>query len=573
MQIRSTKEKILIIGADFLIFHYYFLFLSEDEDKEYLGFINIDEKNKLTSSVKFLHIPSLPIYPNNQLEEIIQKERINKCLIKVNEINGNKLNSLLHRIISTGSCSIEFFSPENFNISVHKPVIIISFLSKIFSNIKLTKSLSQLFSSAKKICSVIIPYFEINFEKEIILENEIHYRFDSKKDIKKFNLSNEFKNKIKDLLLNGVSTVFVTTDIRRATITCEQISDIIIYDSNILHNYFIKSHTTFCITDEELLNNIKINLYFPGLINFFRSDNILVITENLNNFNYPKIKNHFKTFPKFFPITYNTSNENIPLPLPKSLSGDLNFFSNLNFFNNKYPPIDILFDNSFIQLIFDSFILIKKPSLQKHFEYQADLIKNLSSASSNELYVTNNDSSNKESICRLFLESHIQPGYSVTTGEIIDSLNNTTGQLDVIIVNDEAPSLTMDTSHNIIAPILADSVLCVMEIKTTLTSETLKKALSQLRPVKSLMPSSNKIELSDGSIIPDPLNGKILTGVFAFGLNNNDLESKIPEIVEIYPNIADFIILPEHWGFFSKETLTLCGIDIPNKDNNTYSFR
>jgi hypothetical protein len=182
-----------------------------------------------------------------------------------------------------------------------------------------------------------------------------------------------------------------------------------------------------------------------------------------------------------------------------------------------------------------------------------------------ELYVSNNTSANREAFCRLFLSSHLPPAFRVTTGEIVDVCSNITGQLDVVIVNDFAPRMTLDTTGAVIAPILADSVLGVVEVKTCLTSETLRKALSQLRPVKALMPSHTTLEIPDGQIVGDPLQGKILTGVFAFN-PAADIESRVPDILKSYPNVADFVVLPHAFGFFSAETLRVCGFSLKDEE-------
>jgi hypothetical protein len=74
--------------------------------------------------------------------------------------------------------------------------------------------------------------------------------------------------------------------------------------------------------------------------------------------------------------------------------------------------------------------------------------------------------SNKNStIEKLCLQSHRPPGLRVATGEIINKIGNTTGQLDVAVVNDDAPLLNFDTTVSPIALILAGTILCLVEVK------------------------------------------------------------------------------------------------------------
>jgi hypothetical protein len=207
----------------------------------------------------------------------------------------------------------------------------------------------------------------------------------------------------------------------------------------------------------------------------------------------------------------------------------------------------------------------QKPPLQEHFSAQVDIIMSMAAASDKELYVSNHSSSNREAFCRLFLSSHIPPGFRVTTGEIIDASCNCTGQLDVVVVNDSSPRLTVDATGSIIAPILADTVLSVIEVKTSLTADQLRKALSQLRPVKALMPTHSTLLAPDGRIIKDPLNGKIITGIFAFN-RGADIVARTPEIVAQYPGVVDFIVIPDTFGYFSVTTLSVCGISVNEAD-------
>lgn len=210
-----------------------------------------------------------------------------------------------------------------------------------------------------------------------------------------------------------------------------------------------------------------------------------------------------------------------------------------------------------------------KPPLQAHFKAQVDILMSLADATDKELSVTNNQSANRESLCQLFLTSHLPPGFRATNGEVVDAHGNHTGRADVVIVNETAPYLTIDGSNSVITPILADYVLAVVEVKSNLTSESLKKALSQLRPVKSLMPMHETLKMPNGQIIPDPLGGKIITGVFSF-TSGNDVDNKIVDILKLYPNVADFIVLPDSFAYVHAETLRVSGFNISENVVNGY---
>jgi hypothetical protein len=206
-----------------------------------------------------------------------------------------------------------------------------------------------------------------------------------------------------------------------------------------------------------------------------------------------------------------------------------------------------------------TFVRDNKPPLQNHFEAQVDILLAMSHAADRELFVTNNTSANREAFCRLFLASHLPPNFRVTAGEIIDIWDNKTGQLEVVIVSDFAPVMAIDRS--IIAPIMADSVFGVIDVKTSLTCDTLKKALGQLRPVKALMPMHGTLQTTDGDVVEDPLGGKIVTGIFAFQ-PSSDIDRQVPDVLRMYPNVADFVVIPGQFGYFAVDALRVCRLAV-----------
>ena len=183
--------------------------------------------------------------------------------------------------------------------------------------------------------------------------------------------------------------------------------------------------------------------------------------------------------------------------------------------------------------------------------------------SDKEIQCSNHSSTNRDAFCELFLLSHIPPGFRITSGEIVDSQQNCTGQLGVIIVNDDCPYMTIDTSGDVVTPIIADSVLCVMDVKRDLNGETIKRSIEKLRPVKALMPLHETLENLNGDVIEDPLEGSILTGFFGF-IPQTDMETKTLDYIDSAPGVLDFVVCPGSFGIFSAQVLKVCGIDVPS---------
>ena len=73
------------------------------------------------------------------------------------------------------------------------------------------------------------------------------------------------------------------------------------------------------------------------------------------------------------------------------------------------------------------------------------------------------------------------------------------------------------------------------------------------------MPTHSTLIQPNGEIIPDPLDGKIITGIFSFN-KGEKIEDEIEGIVDQFPGVVDFIVIPDSFGYFWVETLKVCGL-------------
>lgn len=124
--------------------------------------------------------------------------------------------------------------------------------------------------------------------------------------------------------------------------------------------------------------------------------------------------------------------------------------------------------------------------------------------------------SNREKIFSQWLMEHLPN--SVTPelgGHIIDSKKHTTGQVDVVLYNDDAPRFGGHPKSYF----FAEGVISAIQVKSRLTSSMLSSAVNNLDTVKAcqLMPS--------GGITFGSPSDSIHTGIFAFELSNDDFSS------------------------------------------------
>ena len=124
--------------------------------------------------------------------------------------------------------------------------------------------------------------------------------------------------------------------------------------------------------------------------------------------------------------------------------------------------------------------------------------------------------SSREEALAHFLESQLPARFGVTSGEGVDSAERRSGQLDVVIYdrNLTAPLLAEDSGD--LLP--AESLLAVIEVKSTLTKAELEKcaraarAISRLRPYGSPFVGSRK-----GGLSADDGRHRCQYSIVAFG--------------------------------------------------------
>ena len=607
------KSRVLIIGDDFTAFEDYWSYYSQALQYEVVGFVHSFWEDLTIKKFKAAYRTAITISPLRRLERLIENKKIIKCFIHSQNIEPQELMSIVHRILSTGTCSCEILPSQNFNFTACKKVITISSITKACGKTFIARYILYLMHMYGKKASIIIPFQKLpdgfNPDDEFHFSHLFHEEYTQKSEIPQNLYNAKLYDRIKRYQKCKPVRIFVTSDIQKALVSAEQCSDVIIYVSDGVKQSHIKAQTRFCVVPEHLLSKIH-KCVWPGPRNFYDATHLIVMPTD-NSALSEETKQHYRNLlaPQTVIFLWNTFtlddssfmdifNKSVvaigddstnPLLAARHLgASSCELAGSVQGINQSDAeivmvtiPCDLTgvvpekrivyasteIDDRYLELAnwANKFCSMQDPALKTHFEAQADVLDSFAKASKNELKVPNNDSANRETFCRLFLQSHLPPGFRVTTGEIIDSHMNKTGQLDVVIVNDQCPTMTSSGS-TVISTILADHVLGVVEVKTTLHEDSLNKALSQLRSVRALMPLHNTLETPEGKVVADPLHGKIITGIFAFN-ETMEIDEKAFSIIAEYPNVADFVVLPGSFAYFSLETLKVCDIKVSEHES------
>jgi len=92
-----------------------------------------------------------------------------------------------------------------------------------------------------------------------------------------------------------------------------------------------------------------------------------------------------------------------------------------------------------------------------------------------------------------FLISNLPKTYSVVKGEVVDKLNNSSQQMDIMIF-DNSRNIPFYSGGHYILP--AEALLASIEIKSKITQEEIKKILKSVSTLKNLKPFGKKVDIS-----------------------------------------------------------------------------
>lgn len=140
-----------------------------------------------------------------------------------------------------------------------------------------------------------------------------------------------------------------------------------------------------------------------------------------------------------------------------------------------------------------------------------------------------------EVILRTFLNQHMPQRYHAGSGFMIDNTNNISRQTDVIIYDALSSPMYRASERAQIMP--ADTVACVIEVKTSLSKSELQNAFDKIASCKSLKksPFSDLDQRSTGSQLATVETLGIIFG-FDSDISLETLASHLKELNKSYPS-------------------------------------
>ena len=141
----------------------------------------------------------------------------------------------------------------------------------------------------------------------------------------------------------------------------------------------------------------------------------------------------------------------------------------------------------------------KKPVLYSYFQKTAELLL-AEYNRSKEQNASANLGKNREYFCREFLSKSLPPKLTIKSGEIWDSEENKTGQLDITVLRNDGPILHIGSDDIL----LVEGVFGIIEVKSNLTRKKLEEAGNTMQKVENLK-SKIGASISSGPRLDRPL--------------------------------------------------------------------
>lgn len=116
--------------------------------------------------------------------------------------------------------------------------------------------------------------------------------------------------------------------------------------------------------------------------------------------------------------------------------------------------------------------------------FRSERQKLLEEAHSSDVFSSSsNIGTSRETFISKFLDRHLPRRFHTCKGEITDSQNHYSGEIDVIVYRDDFPAIEISPGSMIV---LAETVAAAIEVKSNLTNEEFDKAIKTGRRVQSL---------------------------------------------------------------------------------------
>ncbi|MGQ9819432.1 MAG: cyclic 2,3-diphosphoglycerate synthase [Candidatus Kapaibacteriales bacterium] len=268
----SSKPRVIILGAAGRDFHNFNVFFRNNPGYEVVAFTanqipNIDNRTYPPSLAGDLYPEGIPIYSENDLEDIIKKFRVDECILSYSDLSYEYVMHLASRVIAVGA-KFSMLGSYQTMLESSKPVISITAVRTGCGKSQTTRAVVKLLRNAGlKVVSVRHPMPYGDLEKQVV------QRFASIEDLHKYNCTIEEMEEYEPHIAMG-SIIYAGVDYEAILRRAEQEADVIVWDGGNNDIPFFKPNLSIVLVDP-LRPGHEVS-YYPGEVNLRMADVVVV---------------------------------------------------------------------------------------------------------------------------------------------------------------------------------------------------------------------------------------------------------------------------------------------------------
>ncbi len=270
------KKRIIIIGAAGRDFHNFNTIYRDNKEYEVVCFTatqipGIDGRKYPKILSGKMYTKGIPIYPEQDLEKLIKKYKIDECILSYSDLSYDYIMHLGARVNSAGA-DFKMLSAESTMLKSKKPVIAVCAVRTGCGKSQTTRYIANYLKQKGKRVIIIrhpMPYGD--------LSKQVVQRFETLQDLKKYNTTIEEREEYEEHIKNGF-IVYAGVDYQRILKQAELEADVIIWDGGNNDTPFYKPDILFTVADALRPGHEK--KFYPGEINFKLADAIIINKEN-----------------------------------------------------------------------------------------------------------------------------------------------------------------------------------------------------------------------------------------------------------------------------------------------------
>lgn len=271
------KIKVIIMGAAGRDFHNFNVFFRDNDEYEVVCFTatqipDISGRKYPSELSGSLYPKGIPIYPEEQLVELIKKHDIDQVVFAYSDLSYSYVMQRSAMVNAAGADFI-LMGPKHTMIPSTKPVIAICAVRTGVGKSQISRKIFEILrKKGIKVASIRHP-----MPYDADLSTQICQRFASYNDLDTYRCTIEEREEYEPYIdMDGV--IFAGVDYEKILRTAEQEADVIIWDGGNNDFSFIKPDYLITLADPHRAGDELI--YYPGEVNVRAADTVIINKAN-----------------------------------------------------------------------------------------------------------------------------------------------------------------------------------------------------------------------------------------------------------------------------------------------------